>query len=71
MRLLAFENILEVIITMKYLFAFRSSCAVVFVGKDILKLYRKFTEERQCRSVISIKFFCIFIEIKLRMGVLL
>ena len=33
---------------------FRSSRFNVFLGKDVLKIYIKFTEERPCRSVISI-----------------
>ena len=34
----------------------RSSRPELFSGKGVLKIYRKFTGERPCRSVISIKF---------------
>ena len=37
----------------------------VFLGKDVLKIYSKFTEEHLCQSVISIKLFCNFVEITL------
>ena len=35
--------------------AIRSSPSEVFLGKDVLKIYSKFTGEYPCRSVISIK----------------
>ena len=44
----------------------RSSHSKVFVGKGVLKIYRKFTGEHPCRSVISIKLQSNFIEIALR-----
>ena len=40
----------------------------MFLGKGVLKIYSKFTGEYPCRSVISIKMFCNFIEITLRHG---
>ena len=42
---------------------FRSSHPGVFLGKGVLKICSKFTEEHPCRSVISIKFKSNFIEI--------
>ena len=47
---------------------FRSSHPEVFLGKGILKICSKFTGEHPCRSVISIKLLCRFIEITLRHG---
>ena len=38
----------------------------VFLGKGVLKICSKFTGEHPCRSVISIKLLCNFIEIALR-----
>ena len=35
---------------------YRSSRSEVFLGKGILKIYRKFTGEHPCRSVISVPF---------------
>ena len=49
----------------------RSSHTEVFLGKDNIKLYSKFTEEHPCRSAISIKLQSKFIEITCGMGVLL
>ena len=46
----------------------RSSPPEVFLGKDVLKICSKFTGEHPCRSVISIKLLCNFIEIALRHG---
>ena len=51
----------------------RSDLPEVFLGKDVLKICDKFTGERRCRSVISIKvqsnlLICKFIEITLRQG---
>ena len=40
----------------------RSSVLKVFLGKGIAKIWSKFTGEHQCRSVISVKLFCDFIE---------
>ena len=45
---------------------FRSSHREVFLGKVVLKMCSKFTGEQPCRSVISIKLLCNFIEITLR-----
>ena len=45
-----------------------SSRPEVFLLKGILKICTKFTGERPCRSVISIKLLCNFIEIALRHG---
>ena len=47
---------------------FRSSPSEVFFGKSVSKICRKFTGEHQCRSVISIKLLCNFIQIALRHG---
>ena len=47
---------------------FRSSDPEVFLGKGVLKIFRKFTGEQQCRSVISIKLQINFIEVTLRHG---
>ena len=46
----------------------RSSHSEVSLGKDVLKIWSKFTGEHPCRSVISIKLLCNFIEITLRQG---
>ena len=46
----------------------RSSHREVFLGKGVLKICSKFTGEHPCRSVISIKLLCNFIEITLRHG---
>ena len=40
----------------------------VFLRKDIPKIYSKFTGKHPCRSVISIKLLCNFIEITFRHG---
>ena len=44
----------------------RSSHQEVFLRKGFLKIYSKFTGEHPCRSVISIKLLCSFIEITIR-----
>ena len=44
---------------------FRYSLLKVFSGKGVLKICSKFTEEYLCRSLISIKFLCSFIEMAL------
>ena len=49
----------------------RSSPTEVFIGKGVLKMYRrtyKFIGEHPCRGVISIKLLCNFIEIAVRHG---
>ena len=46
----------------------RSSLLQVFLRKGVLKICSKFTEEHPCRSAISIKLLCNFIEITLRHG---
>ena len=46
----------------------KSRSRKVFLGKSVLKICSKFTREHPCRSAISIKFFCYFIEITLRHG---
>ena len=46
----------------------RSSHPDVFLAKVVLKICSKFTGEHPCRSVISIKLLCNFIEIALRHG---
>ena len=47
---------------------YRSSHPEVFLVKGVLKICSKFTGEHACRSVISIKLFCYFIEVTLRHG---
>ena len=44
---------------------FRSSPPDVFIGKSVLKIFRKFTGEHLCQNALSIKLFCNFIEIAL------
>ena len=51
-----------------YFYRFRSSHLEVFLEKVVLKICRKFTGEHPCRSAISIKLLCNFIEIALRHG---
>ena len=46
----------------------RSSRPEVFLGKGVLEKCSKFTGEHPCRSAISIKLLCNFIEILLRHG---
>ena len=46
----------------------RSSHPEVFLRKDVMKINSKFTGKHPCRSVISIKFLCNFIDIALRHG---
>ena len=48
----------------------RSSPQELLLEKDVLKIYSKFTGEYSCRSVISIKLFCNYIETHFGMGVL-
>ena len=48
------------------LLMYRSSHPEVFIGKGVLKISSKITGEHPCRSVISIKLLCNFIEIKFR-----
>ena len=46
----------------------KSSHPKVFLGKGVLKICSRFTGEHPCRSAISIKLQCNFIEIALRHG---
>ena len=46
----------------------RNSPPEMFLGKDVLKICSKFTGEHSCRSMISIKLLCNFIEITLWHG---
>ena len=46
----------------------RSSHPELFLRKAVLKICSKFTGEHSCRSAISIKLLCNFIEITLRHG---
>ena len=46
----------------------RSSRPEVFLGKGVLKICSKFTEEHSCRSAISMKMQSNFIEIMLQHG---
>ena len=47
---------------------YRSSHPKVFLVEDVLKICSKFTGEHPCRSVISIKLRCNFIEVTLWHG---
>ena len=47
-------------------YTLRSSHPEVFLKKGALEIYSKFTGEHLCRSVISIKLLCNFIEVTLR-----
>ena len=42
----------------------RSSPSEVFLGKDVLNIFIKFTGEHPCRSAISTKLLCNFLEIR-------
>ena len=46
----------------------QSSRPEAFLRKGILKIFSKFTREHPCRSMISIKLLCKFIEIELQHG---
>ena len=46
----------------------RSSHPEVFLGKSVWKICSKYTGEHPCRSTISIKLLCNFIEIALQYG---
>ena len=50
------------------LLIFRSSRPELFLRKGVLKICSKFTGEHPCRSVISMKLLCNFIEVALRHG---
>ena len=45
------------------IFQYRSSPPEVFLGKDVLEIFCKFTRKHSCWSAISIKLLCNFIEI--------
>ena len=47
---------------------YRTSHPEVFLMKGVLKICSKFTGERPCQSMISIKLICNFLEITLRHG---
>ena len=47
---------------------FKRSPPEVFLGNGVLKMCSKSTGKDPCRSVISVKLLCIFIEITLRHG---
>ena len=56
-------------ITLEYRITLKcSETAEVLLGKSVRKICSKFTGENPCRSVISIKLQCNFIEITLRHG---
>ena len=44
---------------------YKSSCPKMFLGKALLEICSKFTEEHPCRSATSIKLLCNFTEITL------
>ena len=48
--------------------SFRSSHPEMFLIKGVLKICSKFTGEHPCRSMISVKLLCNFVEITLRHG---
>ena len=50
----------------RYVLSHRKSNPDVFLQKGVLKICSKFTGEHPCRSMISTKLLCNFIEIKLR-----
>ena len=52
----------------KLKYIFRSIPREVFFKKGVLKICSKFTGEYPCRSAVSIKLLCNFIEIALRHG---
>ena len=56
------------IISLLLIDRFRSSSPEVFLVKSVLKISSKFTVEYSCRSVITIKLLCNFIEITLQNG---
>ena len=56
------------IIWSDFAFHYRSSPPELFLRKGVPKICSKFTGEHLCRSVISIKLLCKFIEITLRHG---
>ena len=60
------EKIIIMMIITFHLEIYRGSPPEVFLGKDVLKICSKFTEEHPCWSVISTKLLCNFIEIALR-----
>ena len=64
--------LLSILIMLQLIFdsQYRSSRPEVFLSKDVLKICSKFKGEHPCRSVISIKLQCNFIEIALRHGLL-
>ena len=49
----------------------KSSPSEVFLGKGVLKICNKFTEERPCRSTISIKLKATLLKLRFGMSVLL
>ena len=52
----------------KSLASLRSSRPEVFLGKGVMKICSKFTGERPCQSMISLKLESNFMEITLRLG---
>ena len=52
----------------KELVNYKSSPPEVFLRKGVLKICSKFTREHPCRSAISIKLLCNFIEITIQHG---
>ena len=44
-----------------YLYGYRNSREEVFLGKDVLKICRKFTGEYPYRSAISLKLLCMVV----------
>ena len=47
---------------------YRNSPPEVFLGKGVVKICSRFTEEHPCQNVISMKLLCNFIEIAFRHG---
>ena len=71
-RLLRYDIILFIVFSISVLkvslTSYRSSRPEVYLGKGVLQICSKFTGKHPCRSVISIKLLCNFIEIALRHG---
>ena len=62
------KSICLFLISCRPLGVYRNRHPEVFLVKGVLKICSKFTGEHPCRSVISVKLLCNFIEITLRHG---
>ena len=61
------ENLLKLLLRLHTVFT-EAAPSEVFLGKGVLKICSKFTGEHPCRSVISVKLLCNFMEITLWHG---